>query len=502
MLCGGGLLPTLEYAFDEGVYIQQARLIAAGQRIYVDFFAHQTPLHPLTLSSIARFEPQTVWIYRLPSLLALALCGVVVHRWARHSTSGAVALLAMLLFYSAPLQYFDLLALPYAAMLLASTLGLHLIWNGTRRPTAALGGVLFAVAILYKPIAVGAALATGIALLASSERRHRLVEASTGGALALAGAWLLLDAWSLGGFSELLTLQARRHVAGGGFELMRQFGDVGGTALRQGIESAREWNLREHVQTFLGPAGRVAHLPLLALAVAGQVLWWRSSGERWRRDRLLLTLSWAVPAGFSIFVWEPAFQSYFVQYLPAFSILAALFLERAWTLLARHALARGALAAAVVFTLATGALHVVERRLDPALLPERQPAGSSWLLFDPFLNYVTGTQPACGLIDPFNVYGERSLLALGAAQSFDRFHVAPEALVACLEADPGIRVGIGYFASWFVDPPLARYLAALPRERFVPMRLHFRGAGRGGRVSEARVRRPPVHSAPPTEAEP
>ena len=74
--------------------------------------------------------------------------------------SDSAALGAGLLFYTAPLQYFDVLALPYASMLLASTAGLHLIWFAAGRPAVVLGATCFALSILYKPIALAAALAT------------------------------------------------------------------------------------------------------------------------------------------------------------------------------------------------------------------------------------------------------------------------------------------------------------------------------------------------------
>ena len=121
MLFTWPLLGNLEYAFDEGVYIQQARLVLAGQLPYRDFFSHQTPLYPLTLAAVAAPAPDALWLYRLPSSLATALCGVVVHRIALRLTTNLGALVAALLFFTAPLQYFDLVAMPNALMLATST---------------------------------------------------------------------------------------------------------------------------------------------------------------------------------------------------------------------------------------------------------------------------------------------------------------------------------------------------------------------------------------------
>ena len=41
--------------------------------------------------------------------------------------------------------------------------------------------------------------------------------------------------------------------------------------------------------------------------------------------RLLLTLWWLFPLALSIFVWEPVWDHYFVQYLPPLAVLASPF---------------------------------------------------------------------------------------------------------------------------------------------------------------------------------
>ena len=79
LLCGlflagvGLVLSTLEYNFDEGVYIQQALQIIGGNLPYRDFFCHQTPLYPLTLAAFAAPVPDSLFVFRLMSLLATAL---------------------------------------------------------------------------------------------------------------------------------------------------------------------------------------------------------------------------------------------------------------------------------------------------------------------------------------------------------------------------------------------------------------------------------------------
>ncbi|MDJ0787612.1 MAG: glycosyltransferase family 39 protein [Myxococcota bacterium] len=505
-LLGASLLPSLEYFFDEGVAVQQARLIRAGELPYRDFFYHQTPLYPLTLAALTAPAPDSLFAHRLPSLLATLATGWLVFRLAGAMAGGAVALLAMVLFYTAPLQYFGLVAAPNAAMLLAATAGVACIAVARGRGAVLAGGAIFAVALLLKPIAIATATGVGLFLLLSREQRWKLGWAVLGGAGCGAAAWLTLDWGSAGAFTELLALQASRHGEAAGFELMRQYPSVGGPAASNGIETLLGWNLHQHVQTFLSRPLSNPFFPLLALAVVGQV-WLVSPMGRSRFPRLasyapLLTCWWLVPLGFSLFVWDPTWQFYFVQYLPPLSILAAVGAVGLASIGARLATRAidgraalwpravpGAVAvAAVAWAGASGVVSLAERRSDYAMVP-RPADGEAWLLFDPFLNFVSGSQPACGLIDPFNVYAGRSLAATASPARRSPHHVASEDLIRCLEADPAIRIGLGYWAQWFVDPPLREYLAQLPDERFVPMRLHYRPADAGLPASPARIRR-------------
>lgn len=305
----------------------------------------------------------------------------------------------------------------------------------------------------------------------------------------MAAAWVFFDALSGGAFTELLWLQATRHADGGGFELMKQYKAIGGPAERQGLSSAVLWNVHEHVITFLSASRANQMFPLAGLALGGQILIWTPVGASFRDQRLALTLWWMVPLAFSISVWDPTFQYYFIQYLPAFAILAAIFLAWLWNCQPACVATRAFAVAAIATAAVLGPWLISERRNDYALLPRPKEAGESWLIFDPFLNFVTGTEPACGLVDPFNVYGDASLAAIGAPEIRARFQLDREDLISCLEADPRIRIGLGYWSTWFVDAPLATYLANLPPERFLPMRLHYRPPGGEMPPSPEEIRR-------------
>jgi 4-amino-4-deoxy-L-arabinose transferase-like glycosyltransferase len=476
------LLTSLDYNFDEGVYIQQARLIFEGQLPYVDFFYHQTPLYPFTLWVAGAGATESLFAYRLPSLIATALCGFLVYRIALRLMPKGAALLAALLFYSAPLQFFGLMALPNALMGCLATAGVYLLWfrpeasRGPRSARAAsiLGGCLLGLSILYKPLSLPTALAVGIGLLASRESRPRVGWLVLGGASVGLGAWAFFHLLSEGRFTQLLGLQLSRYTGGSGFDVMRGFEPFRQVLDRMHLDSALAWNVYEHTRTFLDP-GPHANFHLAALAAAGQLLLLSPWGRRWSRQRVFLSLWWGLPLAFSIAVWEPSWDHYFVQYLAPFAILAALFLQRVWSLPKGRVVARVAVVAVVAYAAGLGPNHLNARRVDYEGLAKPSVAEESWLLFDPFLNFVTKTRPACGIIDPFNVYGERSLAAISDAATWSRHRVSVDGLIECLERDPEIKIGSGgVWGAWFEDGPLASYLEGLPEERFFVLWPHRR----------------------------
>ena len=466
------VLSSLDYNFDEGVYIQQARLILDGQLPYTDFFYHQTPLHPFTLWAAGTIAPESLFAYRLPSLIATASCGLLVYRIGLQLMPKGAALVAALLFYCAPLQFFGLMALPNAMMGWLATAGVYLTWfrpaasRGQARVASILGGCLIGLSILYKPLSLPIALALGIGLLVSRELRPRVGYVVLGGASVVLGAWGLLHLLSEGLFTQLLSLQLSRYAGRSGFDVMRGFEPFRQVLGRMDIDSALAWNVAEHIRTFLDP-GPHANFHVAALAVAGQLLLLSPRGRRWSGQRVFLTLWWGLPLAFSLAVWEPSWDHYFIQYLPPFAILGALFLLQVWSLPKGRAVARVAVVAVVVLAAGLWPGHLEARRVDYGRLAKPAVAGESWLLFDPFLNFVTKTRPACGIIDPFNVYGERSLLATSDAPIWSRHRVGVDRLIECLERDPAIKIGLGSkWGVWFEDGQLAAYLKGLPAERF------------------------------------
>lgn len=464
------LLSGLDYNFDEGVYIQQARLVMAGQRPYVDFFYHQTPLYLYTLALAGAPAPESLFPYRLVSLVATSLCGLFVYLIGRRLMPPAGALLAGSFFFYPALQRFGLVALPNALMLLTATAGMYLLWWGETRLRVVLGSLLLVVSVLYKPLSLPVVLAVGVAVIASPAQRWKVLPAALAGAGSGLGAWLAFHLATGGVFTEVLVLQAGRYAGKGGFAIMSSFETFRRVMAENSLETPFDWNLYEHVRTFLVGTWRNANFHLFVLAAAGQALvWWRSDA---RKDALLFTLWWLLPFAVSLYVWEPNWDHYYVQYLPPFALLGAIFLAAAWNARPGRQAVR---AVVVVIALAslTGPLYLRTRTTEYWEWHVEEWRGQRWLTFDPFLNLITGTEPACGAWDVFNVYGEESLTADSELEIFSRHHVGAEELAECLRRNPDVKIGIGYWGEWFVDERLRRVFDELPCERFVLVRKRY-----------------------------
>jgi hypothetical protein len=189
---------------------------------------------------------------------------------------------------------------------------------------------------------------------------------------------------------------------------------------------------------------------LLAAAGATAAL---SSGDARRRPLVALCLWWiAVPVAFDVFVWEPIWNHYFVEILPPLAILSGLGLGALDRLpnRRRRALAGGLVAVVVVVAAALGLRTEGALLLDDRPFEAVGPPGSRWLTLDPTVNVMTGTEPACGVIDPFNVLGPSALAARAGGREA-RFHVTLDDLLACLEADPEAGVFVTSWTEWFLD---------------------------------------------------
>ena len=456
-------LPLLLYNYDEGLYIEQALLVADGKRPYLDFFSHQPPLYPLTLAALRGDRPDLVFSYRFPSLLATALSGVLVHAIARRALPRGAALAPQLLFYAAPAEFFGLLALPQALMQLCYLGGISLLFYFASRTTLFCGAALMVVSVLYKPLALSPCLAAGTTMLALPHLRWRAVQSVPIALLVGLLAWGLLHVTSDGVFTRMIQLQSSRYAYKGGFDKMMQYEGFRSMAQASGVATSLQWNVNEHRRAFGGSVLN-GNAWLLAMGAAGFLLSWTARGRPWAATRLLLTAWVAATLTFLLFVWDPIMEHYFVAYVPPLAVFAGVLLHALWTAPRVRLGARAVALAGLVPAVLLGVLNLSFRWSEAMDVSHGTPfAGETWLTFDPLVNFLTKTAPGCGIIDPFNVYGENSLVS--AAPEFARYYTTGKDVVRCLEEHPDTKVALGFWGKWFLDDELRAYIDRLPPER-------------------------------------
>jgi hypothetical protein len=448
-------LPYLQPNFDEGVYLVQAQLVRQGNVPYVDFFCHQPPLYLYALAPFAVPGPDSVTFGRLLSLLATGACGVLVAKAGRRLAGSTAAVLGQLAFYGAPLQIYGMLALPNALMVLLSAAGVFAVLLSERTRSTVAGGVLLTAAVLVKPLAMPVALATVLLVAAFRSERRKLPALVLSGLFAGLAAWLALHAASQGAFTEVLSLQARRYSGRSGFELMAHYVDFRTAMIERGAATPTLWNLSEHRAAFLKGGLLNGNLLLLIAAGASPFFWRRSMPQ----PLLAMACAWLfLTVVFSVLVWEPNWDHYYVQYLPPLSLLAGITLAAA--VRARRLVWR---IAAIPLLAGCLVLGPTQRWVAPnwyrrAAEIGRRARGAAVFSFNPLINAVNGTRHVCGMVDPLNVYGEYGVAALAPEGPLGRFRITPDRLIACLT--PDVRVVIDSYAFWFLEPRVVAHLQA------------------------------------------
>ncbi len=453
------VLDDLPHNIDEGANLLLARAVAGGARPYADFFYHQFPLHLYLYAGLAHLAPDSVFLHRLVSLVATLAAGLVVYALAARLLAPWAAVAATALFYFAPIQHHAVLAMPNGLMMLCTLLGVWCIATRSGPRADALGGAALVLAVLLKPLAISAVAAVGLVLLLRGDSRARLPRVAAVVAAGGLVAWGALHLLSGGTFTELLLLQAQRFAAGSEFRPLESFGGVAEATSQGAVSSALRWNWHTHVSAFTSALGPLlsANFLLLLAAAGGAASLVRRRPPPDARPGFALLLAWlAIAFLFSLFVWHPAWDHYHLQYFPALAILAGLLLERL------AAAGRAARAAAVAFAGAVCLLGVASVRghlADYTALRALDLGPGPVLAMDPFLNVLTRTEPACGLVDPMN---QSVATFLRGRAEFRHFVVGTPELIDCLERSPGTPVllsSIQPFSYFFIDRELYDFLA-------------------------------------------
>jgi hypothetical protein len=254
-------------------------------------------------------------------------------------------------------------------------------------------------------------------------------------------------------------VQAGRYAKRSGFELMAHFPDFKAAMDARGATTAVQWNIAEHRTAFLDGAPLNGNLLLLLVAVAAPFC----GALRAPREGALAAVAWlGVPASFSLLVWEPSWNHYFLQYVPPMALLSGYAFDAAW----RRPALQGPAALAAAIVIYAGVTHPDTDRewYESVAAAEARAGAEEVFTFMPLYHVVAGTRAACGLVDPINVYGEQCAVSWAPDTPLYRFHVAPEDIIECLH--PGVPVVIERHAFWFMDAQVIAHLAATPRRLF------------------------------------
>lgn len=460
-------LSVLDFNFDEGMYIYHSRLIKEGKIPCKDFFSHQPPLYPIILSIFTSYFPNSLFMHRFLSLLSTAITGILVFLISRRFVSDKIAVFSTVLFYFAPLQHYSKLALPYGPMILFSTLAFYLLLIENRARYTLLSSICMVIAILLKPIAISTFFSFALILFLLKKYRGKLKPFLLTFVVAMLFIFLLMNIWTEGNILKLIEAQTVRSINFSGFEFAKGIRSFNNLLYENNIHSAIEWNLYSHKHTFLYTPFKNINFYLLLVALVG-VPAMLFKFHRRRDLEMLPLLAWIIiPFLFSIFIWAPSWEHYYIQYLPVLSIMAAFSAQQLnykfknrrvyillFTMLLVYAFF-GALNSNTNWDFydRVGKLNVYHN--------------DKLLTLNPLINFLTHTGPVCGITDPLNQYAPFGKVFIGDNNDFSSKLIGDDQIISCIESEPNIKIVI---EEWFVllsSRRLWEYIRKLDQKRLL-----------------------------------
>jgi len=456
VLASTRVLDLLPWEYDEGTFIVEARLILQGQRPFVDFIHHQPPLHLYLLALSGKVFGETLVGFRMLSVVSVAGSGVLLFALCRPFVGVFPALAAESVFLFSPSQMHALNAVAEGPMVFFTLLGVVLLFLGRRRVSTVASAVAFVVALLVKPTCLGVVVAAAASLAWSREWR-RLIDLALSGIVAAAAAiaWTIVQ--TQGVYADLLSVQLRR-LSGQSVDVFQIFSnEYGFGELRRifGIETRGQWAMFGFRIFNFYPETYVP-LALLLLSLLGVPLW---VGKIARRRPALRAFAVLWPASYVVanfFVLPYVSSKYFVPFLSFSAFLLAAVLEVAQRYVGPTIAAAGWAPLGMFF------VSIVTRHLDPWYYGR-----ADWLVhqypslvsFSPMMFAATGTEPACGFVNPANSYGYGAQILL-ASDRMAKFRFSDERLIECLRANPETHFVVDFWFYYFTRPgsPLRDYL--------------------------------------------
>ena len=471
MGCFGALalwkLGLFRHDYDEGQYIALGQAIASGEVPFRDFFYHQPAYYLYLLSWLPEPTAQSIWLYRLPGLIGIWVTGGVLYFIAKDGLNLRLAILAPVVFYACLLLAPGVQALPHGLMILGTALGFYLILVRGGRLHIIVGATLMAVAVCLKPLAISAVIAMAFTLLILPENRKHfilyLLTVALVGTLGILGMHLLSD----GGFTHALTLQLSRTSSQSGVQIMKSLPGLSADMDTLGEVSSILFNVAGHgialTQLPLDFPGNYVFanstLQLLVLALIG--LWGLRTVGRETPWFTALGLWWLMAAVFIFLVWSPSWQDYFIQYVSPMALLAARCLDRFCGGESLRPLRYGVtlyiVSIAILVQMASFSNGMAQEAAEVEKIKANTQGDMAWLTFDPYLRFKTGSEEACELRDPLNVFGMPT--ELPGLDIFESKRRTMADIISCLENAERTGIWVDDESLMYIDESLARYLS-------------------------------------------
>jgi 4-amino-4-deoxy-L-arabinose transferase-like glycosyltransferase len=311
---------------DEGIVLESAQRMAAGGRIYVDFFGYMSPGSYWLQALVFKLLGVALWTGRLIVILDFALqCALVYWLAAKLSAPPAswrAATAVTLTFagfqvadpsFLTSAHRWDSATFALAGLCLAvSALRDHRRWKW------ALSGAALAAAAWCTPSLAMVAVVVALWLAISRERRSNLIPLAGGAAaIGLAGIAALMSTGSLGAFFAQMAWLRQNYS---GVNVLPYGSIIGGyRGLLEGSHGIPETMVR---LVLIACVALPAILPPLAILLGGVVLWKGKSSEQ----RAVLTLLLPAVAALAITAFPRADVMHlaFVAALPYAVVGAAL----------------------------------------------------------------------------------------------------------------------------------------------------------------------------------
>ena len=447
-------LENLPHNFDEGIYLAKGNLMHQDQKPFRDFFFQQPPLYLYALQFFD-LTPQKIFFFRLLSLVFACLSGILVYRVSSYLAGRLAGAISLALFMSSALQLHSLRAMPGSLMLFLALLSIAVLIR-RRKVTAGItifSGLCLAFSAQVKPLTIFWIIFPLLFFTFFMRNPRLLIFYLLSFALTslLVTVFFIYD--SEGGYLELLLIQAKRYTSKGGFANMQEIPAFKAMLDAKNISTAFAWNLNEHREVFFANPLSNGNSWLLLL------VFFALFKLRARKTLRLLISTIVFIAISCLFVWEPVWDHYFIQYLPFMAISTSIiFRDSFW---------RKVLLIPVILISLNG---LVNQRIS--MIPEKNVIhtgikGKPVLSFDPYINIVNEAAFACDLIDPLSSYGKRNSDFFNTSRFFSRYHTSESDLLSCLKKNPATIYYIGQWFFWFLDEEILGHLSRVPSDLLI-----------------------------------